>query len=98
MGRTGAPNRALQEAILIGDYIAEELGIPRDQLCSHIGVFLKELNVQPNNPRGHAFRSIAGEVLATYGDPDLTTKRRSTRTIYFVESVFVPAPITPGSI
>jgi hypothetical protein len=60
--------------MLIGDYIAGELGIPRAQLCSHIGGFLKGLGIQPNNPRGHAFRSLVAETLSSYGDPGLTVR------------------------
>lgn len=69
--RTGAPNKALREAQLIGDYIAAQMNIPRADLGSNIGQFLMNLGVQPNNPRGHAFRSIVGEILARYGDPNL---------------------------
>src|SRR4029077_1020517 len=69
--QAGVPNRALQEAKLIGDYISAEMNISRDALESNIGQFLMSLGVQPNNPRGHAFRSIIGELLARYGDPDL---------------------------
>jgi hypothetical protein len=68
----GLPSKALSEGILIATYIADELGIPREELCSQIGLFLRGLNVQPNNPRGHAFRSIISEALAAYGDPGLT--------------------------
>ena len=30
--------------------------------------------LQPNNIRGHAFRSLVAHALATYGDPDLTIR------------------------
>jgi hypothetical protein len=72
--KNGGPNKALKEATLIGDYIAEKLGIPRAGLCAHLGGFLKGLGIQPNNPRGHAFRSLAAEALSTYGDPGLTVR------------------------
>jgi hypothetical protein len=68
----GEPSKALEEARMIGDYIARELQVPRDALCTEIGTFLRSLNVQPNNPRGHAFRSIVAELLARFGDPGLT--------------------------
>ena len=68
----GIPNQALKEAALIGDYIAEKLYVPRQDLCSHLGTYMKALSIQPNNPRGHAFRSIVAEVLARYGDPSMT--------------------------
>jgi len=70
--KSGGPNKALKEATLIGDYLAEKLGSPRGELCSHIGGFLKALGIQPNNPRGHAFRSLIAEILSTYGDKALT--------------------------
>jgi hypothetical protein len=68
----GEPNTALQEATLMGDYLATQLGITRENLCSKLGAFIKPLKIQPNNPRGHAFRSIAAEFLATFGDPALS--------------------------
>ncbi len=70
--QSGEPNKALREATLIGDYIAEKLRVPRGELCVHIGAFLKGLDMQPNNPRGHAFRSLVAESLSVYGDRDLT--------------------------
>lgn len=66
-----SPNKALQESKLVGDYIAQKLNIPRQNLCSQLGVFMKALTIQPNNPRGHAFRSIIAETLARYGDPNI---------------------------
>jgi hypothetical protein len=72
--KAGDPNKALKESMLIGDYIAEKLGVPRGELCSHIGGFLKGLAIQPNNPRGHAFRSLIAETLSIYGDTDLTVR------------------------
>ena len=69
--RTGAPNRALEEATLIGDYIAAQMCIPRRDLESHVGRFLIDLNIQPNNPRAHAFRSMLVELLGRFGDQDL---------------------------
>jgi hypothetical protein len=71
---SGDPNKALMEATLIGDYIAERLDVPRDELCSHIGGFLKELGIQPNNPRAHSFRSLVAETLSAYGDTTLTVR------------------------
>jgi hypothetical protein len=70
----GKPTRALAEARLIGDYIAQQLQVSRASLCAEIGTFLRSLNVQPNNPRGHSFRSIVAELLARFGDPGLTVE------------------------
>jgi hypothetical protein len=72
--KTGGPNKALKEATLIGDYIAEKSGIPRGELCAHIGGFLKDLGIQPNNPRAHAFRSLVAQILSVYGDPGLDVR------------------------
>lgn len=69
--KRGVPNKALREAIRIGDYIALQFGIPRLDLCANIGIFLRALAIQPNNPRGHAFRSLAANVLAVFGDQGL---------------------------
>lgn len=62
---------ALHEATLIGDYIAAEMNVPREELESNVGQFLMSLGIQPNNPRGHAFRSIVAELLARCGDQSL---------------------------
>ena len=83
--KNSGPNKALKEATLIGDYIAEKLGVPRAQLCAHIGDFLKALGIQPNNPRGHAFRSLVAETLSIYGDKELT-----------VTEEVDPHPLYPG--
>jgi hypothetical protein len=73
--KSGGPNKALKEATLIGDYIAEKLGSPRGELCVRIGGFLKNLGIQPNNPRAHAFKSLIAEILSAYGDTELTVKK-----------------------
>jgi hypothetical protein len=70
----GCPNKALQKSILVGDYIAQKLSVPRGNLCGELGIFMKALSIQPNNPRGHSFRSIIAEVLARYGDPQITVR------------------------
>ena len=79
------PNTALHEATLIGDYIAAEMNIPREELESNVGQFLMSLGIQPNNPRGHAFRSIVAELLARYGDQSLV-----------IEEEVDPYPLFPG--
>ncbi|MGA3163313.1 MAG: hypothetical protein ABSD77_03845 [Verrucomicrobiota bacterium] len=81
------PSQALKEAVLMGDYLASKLGVERNSLCSSIGGFLKGLKIQPNNPRGHAFRSLIANVLAIYGDSTLT-----------VEEEVNPYPLFPGFI
>ena len=83
--KNGVPTQALKEAALMGDYIGSALGVERGKLCSSIGGFLKGLNIQPNNPRGHAFRSLVANALAVYGDSDLT-----------VQEEVDPYPLFPG--
>jgi hypothetical protein len=81
----GGPSQALKEAVLMGDYLATKLGVERSSLCSNVGGFLKGLKIQPNNPRGHAFRSLVSNVLGVYGDPTLS-----------VEEEVNPYPLFPG--
>lgn len=72
--RAGMPNSYLREANLVRDYIARRLGVPSGNLCNHLGVYFQQPNIanlQPNNIRGHAFRSLVAHILATYGDPAL---------------------------
>ena len=74
LNRDGTPNRALLEAMQVGEWIAAELGIEPDGLCSQMGQFFRHQKIaslQPNNPRGHAFRSLVAETLARFGDPAL---------------------------
>lgn len=78
-----SPNQALQEATLVGDYIAQKLNIPRHDLCNQLGIFMKALSVQPNNPKGHSFRSIVAEVLARYGDPQITVQEEVNPYVLF---------------
>jgi hypothetical protein len=83
----GLPNTALREAQLIGDYIATQMAIPRADLDTTIGSFIMGLGVQPNNPRGHAFRSIVAELLSRYGDQQL-----------LIEEEVDPHPLFPGFV
>ena len=72
--KRGTPNRALSEALQVKQRMAAELAIDPDGLCSEMGQFFRqpEINgLQPNNPRGHAFRSLVAETLARFGDPTL---------------------------
>lgn len=85
----GSPNKALQEATLVGDYIAKEMNVPRQSLCSNLGIFMKLLSIQPNNPRGHSFRSIIAETLAKFGDPKIITKEEVDPYVLFPGNQFV---------
>ena len=70
----GTPNKALSEALQVRGQIAAELAIDADMLCAEMGQFFSHPEIeklQPNNPRGHAFRSLVAETLARFGDPKL---------------------------
>lgn len=72
--KRGTPNKALSEAVQVKERIAAELVIDPDRLCSEMGQFFRHRDIdglQPNNPRGHAFRSLVAETLARFGDPTL---------------------------
>ena len=72
--RRGAPNKALAEALQVKQRIAAELATDQEGLCSELGLFFRQPELdglQPNNPRGHAFRSLVAETLAHFGDPAL---------------------------
>jgi len=74
LGRNAAPNRTLRDSEAVKRHLATALGVADDQVCSRIGLYLRDPAVsalQPNNLRGHAFRSIVAETLARFGDPDL---------------------------
>ena len=72
--RRGAPNKALAQALQVKQRIAAELATDQEGLCSELGLFFRQPELdglQPNNPRGHAFRSLVAETLAHFGDPAL---------------------------
>jgi hypothetical protein len=70
----GRRNQCLREADAVRDYLAEKLNTSPDNVCGTIGAFFRESKIrplQPNNPRGHAFRSLVTRVLERFGDPAL---------------------------
>ena len=72
--KSGNPNKALSEALLVKEWIAAELDADPDSLCAELGQFLRHpeiVDFQPHNLRGHAFRSLVAETLARFGDPEL---------------------------
>jgi hypothetical protein len=74
-GRRGTSNAVLRKAEQMSAFLAQELGVERKDLCGTIGRFWsrRELRgVQPNNPVGHAFRSIVVEYMALFGAQHLT--------------------------
>lgn len=73
--KSGGPNRHMRDAIAVRDHLAALLGVTPSNLASQLGLFFRQPQVsqlQPNNPRGHAFRSLVAHTLATYGDQNLT--------------------------
>ena len=64
----------LQRAEQLSAYLAEELGIPRTELCSTIGQYWRTPVVakfQPHNLVGHSFRSLIVNALTIFGDTDI---------------------------
>ena len=73
--KTGKPNRDLVDAERVADFIASQLQISQADLCGNLGLFFEHPDIrglQPNNPRGHAFRSIVAETISRFGDSGLT--------------------------
>lgn len=72
--RGGVPNKALREATAVKERLAKELNVGQEEVCEEIGQLFAHpaiAGLQPNNPRGHAFRSLVAETLARFGDPEL---------------------------
>lgn len=72
--RTGMPNKALAEALQVRQSIAAALSVDEDTVCSVLGQFFRRPEthgLQPNNLRGHAFRSLVAETVAHFGDQEL---------------------------
>lgn len=70
VGRKGE-NKCLREARVVASYIANQLGVDSTHVCDHLGLYFKHEQVrgsQPNNLRGHAFRSMVAEMLEVFGD------------------------------
>lgn len=85
--RGGADPRATRDAKAVGDRLASELGLTsRSDLPAALGLFFRQnrlSQLQPNNPRGHAFRSLVAETLARFGDPGLTiSEERSPHAMF----------------
>ena len=79
--KAGSPNKALSEALLVKEWIAAELSADEDHVCSQLGQFFRHPDIaglQPNNPRGHAFRSLVAETLASFGDPELEMREEAS--------------------
>jgi hypothetical protein len=73
----GRPNQQVRDAQRVAAFMAKELGIGQGDLCDELGLFFRQPQVahfQPNNIRGHAFRSLIAQTLASYGDSGLTIR------------------------
>jgi len=69
------PNAVMRRAGTLTDFLASELGVSRTDLCTTIGAYWKNPQIstlQPHNPTGHAFRSLAVNILETFGNPAIT--------------------------
>ena len=70
----GAPNTAMRRAEALTAYLASQLGVPRADISSQIGLYWKlpEISTQqPHNLLGHAFRSLIVTILEAFGDPGI---------------------------
>jgi hypothetical protein len=70
----GQPNRNVRDATAVRDYMAARLGVSPEAMVDHLGRYFGEPGIshlQPNNPRGHGFRSLIAETLSRFGDPAL---------------------------
>jgi hypothetical protein len=85
----GDPNATMRRAEQLTSFLANELGVARQDLCGTIAQFWRNAVVsqsQPHNLVGHAFRSIVGHILSCYGAGGIT----------YVEEVD-PRELFPGS-
>jgi hypothetical protein len=74
LGSHGAPSAALQRAEALTAYLATQLGVPREEVQDSVGLYWEQSAIsglQPNNLRGHAFRSLIVTVLESFGDPGI---------------------------
>ena len=70
--RNGKENATIRKARSLTRMLSEAFGV--EDACSVIGQYWRRPEVsgaQPNNLVGHAFRSLVGHVLGTYGNPDV---------------------------
>ena len=70
----GSPNQEARNSQAVAIRIAEALGVPESQLCGELGQFFQQpeiKNRQPNNLRGHAFRSIVAAAIDRFGPPEI---------------------------
>lgn len=72
--KSGQENATFGQARSVGHELARRLGVDVSELCGAIGIYFRNpaiASLQPNNPRGHAFRSLVSAMLDIFGDPAL---------------------------
>lgn len=85
------PHATLRRAERLTAYLAAQLRIHRRELCSNIGVYFQEPEIrglQPNNPLGHAFRSLVTTALQRFGDPGVAYEEEADPYSEFPGQVF----------
>lgn len=74
-GAGGVEGATIAKGQSLAAYLAAELGVPLDEVCSKIGTYWQTPAIreqQYNNLMGHAFRSLCVNILETYGDKGVT--------------------------
>lgn len=85
------PHATLRKAEHLTRFLAEELGIQRQELCANVGLYWQHPSVrplQPHNLVGHAFRSLIANSLKTFGDPGLQYEEEVDPHVEFPGHVF----------
>jgi len=85
------PHATLRRAEQLTEYLAGQLGVPRPDLCANIGTYFQQAHIrrlQPNNPVGHAYRSLATNALQRFGDPGITYEEEVNPHAEFPGQVF----------
>jgi hypothetical protein len=74
-GKNNIAGAARTRAKRLSALLADELRIPRQNLCTTIGAYWREPTIsssQPNNLVGHAFRSLTVAILQRFGAPEIS--------------------------
>lgn len=74
LNKDGSPNATLERGLELTEYLASQLGVATSDLCNSIGLFFTMdpiFDLQPNNVRGHAFRSIVCTALERFGNREI---------------------------
>ncbi len=73
--KSGEPNSCIEKAESLSQFLAHELGCPRESLCGVIGSYWRDPRIrcrQPHNLLGHAFRSIVCQILQDFGNQSIS--------------------------